>query len=254
VVQGVLLFVIGIATPWLLVSALRFRARYSAWRTVNFRFDGTLSKAVRYYLLLYMLLLPTLGLIYPYIRYCQRHFVIEGHRFARRQLRFAGMASDFFRIYLVAGLLVVVAGGVLIAAAALVAWTGILTAAGAPSAGGLGILAVGLVYVTLFGGWTYVTARIANVSFSMSWLDGCSFRSTIRVRDLLLIYLTNALAVLASAGMLVPWAQIRLARYRADHLALIAGGDLGAFTAELQPDRGAAGAETAGVFDVDLSL
>src|SRR5262249_51519343 len=46
--QSILALVVLIFVPWLLLSALRFRARYSAWNTLTFRFAGRLSDAVRY--------------------------------------------------------------------------------------------------------------------------------------------------------------------------------------------------------------
>ena len=45
--QPVVLLIILLATPWLLVSALRFRARYSAWNSLNFRFTGSLGESAR---------------------------------------------------------------------------------------------------------------------------------------------------------------------------------------------------------------
>ena len=36
-----------IATPWIVVSTLRFRARYSAWSSVGFRFTGTLRRRLQ---------------------------------------------------------------------------------------------------------------------------------------------------------------------------------------------------------------
>ena len=68
------------------------------------------------------------------------------------------------------------------------------------------------------------------------------------------LYLTNTLAIVASAGMLIPWAMIRMARYRASRLTLLAHGDLDAFAAEASAERGAAGAELGHLFDVEIGF
>jgi uncharacterized membrane protein YjgN (DUF898 family) len=258
IAQLVVLLIVGIAMPWLVVSALRFRARYSAWSSLNFRFAGELNSAINYYMLMYLLIVPTLGLIYPYIKYRQRRFVIHGHRFGGRPFEFNGTGADYYAIYLAGSLVaagaafIVVCAGVAVAFA-LKSWIAI----GAPAAENIEtytLLAAGLIYGSMFCGWIYIAAHLTNLNFNAARLAANRFRSTLRARDLIWIYATNTLAILASVGLLMPWAQIRLARYRAQHLTLAADGDIDAFVAELQADRTAAGAEAATLFDVDMSL
>ena len=54
--------------------------------------------------------------------------------------------------------------------------------------------------------------------------------------------------------MLIPWAMIRMARYRASRLTLLAHGDLGGFTAEERPERDATGSELSHFFDVEIGF
>ena len=97
--QLAVLALVLVATPWIVVSTLRFRARYSAWSSVGFRFTGALHSAFKYYLFMYALLIPTLGLLYPYVRYRQRSFVLNGHRFGGHPFAFSGAPSDFYSAY-----------------------------------------------------------------------------------------------------------------------------------------------------------
>ena len=97
-------------------------------------------------------------------------------------------------------------------------------------------------------------ARLTNVGYNRTRFGSAGFSSTIRARDLLWIYVSNTVCILLSAGLLVPWAQVRLARYRAQHIELVGENDLASFRAELSPERFAGGAETASVFDLDVSL
>jgi uncharacterized membrane protein YjgN (DUF898 family) len=57
-----------------------------------------------------------------------------------------------------------------------------------------------------------------------------------------------------SFGLLIPWAVIRTARYRAERLALECPGGLEAFAADVARQVSAAGEEMGEMFDVDLSL
>ena len=80
------------------------------------------------------------------------------------------------------------------------------------------------------------------------------FRSTLKGWRLLKIYATNTLAILASVGFMIPWAKIRLARYRAESLSLLAAGDLADFRAGSRADVDATAAEMDGLFDIDIGL
>jgi uncharacterized membrane protein YjgN (DUF898 family) len=112
----------------------------------------------------------------------------------------------------------------------------------------------GVVYFGIFVSAVFIAARLTNVGYNNTRFGSAGFRSTIRARDLLWIYVSNTACMLLSAGLLVPWAQVRLARYRARHIELVGIGDLESFRSELGPDRFAGGAETASVFDLDVSL
>jgi uncharacterized membrane protein YjgN (DUF898 family) len=240
-----------IATPWIVVSTLRFRARYSAWNSVGFRFTGTLRDSFNWYLFMYALLIPTLGLLYPYIRYRQRSFTIGGHRFGGHPFRFSGAPSDFYSAYFFGWLLGI---GVSVATGFALGFVVSMLGVAQGNRLYLSFASVGVVYLAVFVSAVFVTARLTNVGYNSTRFGSAGFRSTIRARDLLWIYVSNTACILLSAGLLVPWAQIRLARYRAQHMELVGIGGLESFRAELSPERFAGGAETASVFDLDVSL
>jgi len=80
------------------------------------------------------------------------------------------------------------------------------------------------------------------------------FRSTLRTRALARLYLTNAVAILGSLGLLIPWAVIRTLKYRADNFRVGLQGDLGAFEAQAALGVAATSAEVGEMFDLDVSL
>lgn len=100
----------------------------------------------------------------------------------------------------------------------------------------------------------YVQTRTTNLVLSSSALDQHKLVSTLRVRNMFYIHLTNLLAVIVSFGLLIPWASIRLARYRVKNMAMIAKGDLDSFIANEQDSVKATAGEFAEAFDLDLGF
>ena len=68
------------------------------------------------------------------------------------------------------------------------------------------------------------------------------------------LYFSNLVAILCTLGLATPWAMVRLARYRAEHFALVANGSLDEFVTELGADRDATGAETVDALDLGVDI
>jgi uncharacterized membrane protein YjgN (DUF898 family) len=68
------------------------------------------------------------------------------------------------------------------------------------------------------------------------------------------LYISNFAAVILSLGLLIPWARIRLARYRFENLALESSGSLDQYLAGMREQVKATGEELADILDVDLGL
>ncbi len=118
-------------------------------------------------------------------------------------------------------------------------------------AGFAGILLYGLF---IFGFLAYFQSRIANLVWNNTKLDQLSFKSSLRARDFIWLYLSNLGAILLTFGLATPWAQIRIARYRASKLEIIGDVDFDQFVGEKKEEIKATGEEIADMFDVDLSF
>lgn len=235
--QFVLLLLLLVALPWLVVRALVFRARHTAYRHIRFNFTGRYREALGLYVLLPVLIALTFGLIFPYIVYRQKRFIVERSAYGTARFTFAARPADFYRIYLFA--LALFVGASLLAAlvSAMTPWL-------AP-----------LLFVPLYLlAFAYLTAHTANRVYNGSRLEMHAFHSTLKVDELFLLYLTNTLAVVFTLGLFIPWAHVRLARYRAEHLAMRAVGDLSHFVASEQKRVGSAGEEVGEMFDIDIGL
>ena len=110
------------------------------------------------------------------------------------------------------------------------------------------------IYFGYFLAWVYIYSRIANLTYNQAELDGYRFRSTLGAFDLVKLYLVNTVAILLTFGMAIPWAAIRMARYRAAHLEVVAPHGLDGFTAESQRYESAVGSEMDNLFDLDIGL
>lgn len=114
---------------------------------------------------------------------------------------------------------------------------------------------IGLFYltvITLF--MAYIRSRISNLIWNTTSLEQISFNSNQRMRDLVWLYFSNALILILTLGLATPWAQIRMARYRAERLALSGETDWDKFVGEKKEMSRAMGEEMAEMFDVDLSF
>ena len=69
------------------------------------------------------------------------------------------------------------------------------------------------------------------------------------------IYISNIPAMALSVGLLIPWAQIRVARYRLEAVEVQAQGSLEHFVASDDPGTtGAVGEEISSFFDLDFGF
>lgn len=123
-----------------------------------------------------------------------------------------------------------------------------------PAKAMLGIGFVLAYLVLIFAFIAYFKSRIGNLVWNNTTLDNLAFKSTLRARDYLWIYVTNIIAIALTFGLATPWAQIRLARYRASKLQLVGDVDLDKFVGEKKEEVKATGEEIADFFDVDFSF
>lgn len=246
---------LALTTPAVVVKSLAFNARASAYRNVRFNFLGSVREAYGVYLLAGAIYVFTLGIGYPYAQWLITEFVLRRHLLGDAQFEWSTRAKTYYATYFFAMLVALGVGaiGMLLGgvAVAVVSATGV-----EPSETLFGVVGA-LMYapVILFTG-AYVRARIANavyggLSIGPHWLE-----SSQRAGDLARLYFENMVAIVLSGGLLAPWAKIRMARYRAEHLRVFARGALVAESWDITPKGGALGeaASDLGDFDLDLGL
>lgn len=240
--------------PWVLVRSAAFNARYSAYRNMTFEFKGTYWSAAKVLYGWGLLALLTLGIGFSWWQQRIKQYMVTRTSYGGVNAEFAATGGQFFRIYALSGLIF---GGVMVG---LVVVLGIFVGARVRSPEDLESLSsmiivfTVLVYVVYAIAFAYIQTRIGNLVWNSTQLGPIKFQSSLRAPDLIWLYVTNALAILISAGLLIPWAVVRMHKYRAEHLTLSLDGFLEYFEGNPASNVQAAGAEVGEFFDFDMSI
>ena len=287
------LAVMVVVLPWLLRNSFRFRLRYSSYRGLRFSFKAGNAQAYAtfvpygFFALLFLGLtawvfggqMPTdpeesmdpqkahifLGLmatagvayalVIPLLHQRLKRFQHGNAWFGLTPFSFDASAGRFYSIYALTGLIWMgsaLAVGLIVA---ITAGIGGLFGDEGPAVprGLLMLIPLGSLALLAIAG-AYFSARIANLVWNATRLGEHRFESRLRVLPLMWILLTNMLLVLITLGLYMPWAAVRLARYRAENLVLHPAGSLEAFLAGAEGEVGAVGEETLDMFDFDIGL
>jgi len=242
--------------PWLAVKAFRFRAYNTSYRGLRFSFHGTYAQAAKVFIGCGLLTLLTLFLAFPLFYRQLRKFVLDNTRFGTTSLACAVGIGEIYRIFLLPALLVAlpVAAGVAIIIS--------IAGAGHDSRDPALIRAIGGVFLLIAFLWLlvqvvivpYVQCRVTNAVWNKTRLGPHAFACRLPVGGYIGLMLVNWLGILLTLGLFIPWARVRVARFRADHLALAVAGSLDDFVAAEATAASAVGDEAAEMFDLDIGL
>lgn len=239
--------------PLILLRGLRFRARNSSYRGIRFAFDGQTSAAYAAFLGRPLLVPFTLGLTYPLVVKRQREFVVGNSRCGRSMFRLSLPSESVYGIYFSAAAASLVLVG-LPATMLARAQAGALANGGEPTPLSPALLYVLLPYLGVGVLTVAVRTAFENLAWNGTTIDGHRFASRLRIWRMLAFYATNLLAIAATLGLAVPWARVRLARYRAESLSLLPAGSIVVEASGTGDDQSAAGAELTEAMDFDVGI
>jgi uncharacterized membrane protein YjgN (DUF898 family) len=250
--------------PYLIHLTLRFRARYAAWRGLRFRFDGRPGEAYTAYMLYPLVAFITAYLMVPWMVKEQQSYVSKHHSFGGKRFGFDGVLMDYYKPFLIAlgigfALFMVLMFGMIGLAVAGAASGGAAAGPdGQPQLPALVSAVMVIGFIGIYGGMlalgVYVQTQYMNLRWNNTNLGEHRFTSTLQWQQMILIYLSNGLAILLTLGLAVPWAQIRMLRYRLANTTLVAHGSLDEFIATIEAEQSATGAELADALDLDLDI
>jgi uncharacterized membrane protein YjgN (DUF898 family) len=116
------------------------------------------------------------------------------------------------------------------------------------------LLIVGFYLFAFLAIGPYFSARIGNVIWNGTRLGPMRFESTLSARRLSFITITNWLGIIFTLGFFKPFAAVRMAKYRAESLCLVAVGPIAVHAQVAAGNVNARGEEIAEMFDVDIGL
>jgi uncharacterized membrane protein YjgN (DUF898 family) len=258
-----------VLAPWVIVRSAAFNARYSAFRNMTFHFDAKYRDALK--VIYWLGLIPVLvvggmfswwgnlaaaglayaifGFAFPWWLRGFKNFLVGHTVFGGANGKLSVTGGQFFKIYFLAGLII---GGISLVTGLVVAATfAAMKVKMSPFTFVLLSLPIYAGYVLAFA---YIQAHSSNLVWNRTQLGPLRFQSTLSGRGLAKLYLTNALAIVASVGLLTPWAVMRTLKYRADNMRVLLDGALTDFRGSEATAVQATGAELGEFFDVDLSL
>lgn len=333
-----------VLTPWVVINALSFRMRNTAYRNIRFGFEKNYKEAVSVFILLPILIPFTLGLIVPYYLYRQKKFIVDHSSYGKSTFSIGAGAGGFYKIYLIAigafigaGIIASIIGGgiagFMFASRGMPTPTEISSQAVLPklsydrflsdvrndsvlmvhmdnnatlvvkkdgqsymapvvndpalidelmdhnvkidikdSSGDplsssppqmpqmgamtfmmtlVTMLPMFIIYLLVFG---YIQAATTNYIWNNTMVGEHGFECTLAVKKMAWIYFSNVVMIMLSLGLLIPWARIRMLRYRIENLTLVANGSLDEVVQQEQRYVSAMGEEMGEVFDIDIGL
>jgi len=240
-----------VALPWLVVRALAFNARNSAYRGLRFDFAATPGETAKVYIGMPLLVVLTAGLAYPWFMARQKAFVVSRHAFGKSRFACEVRVRSFYVAYVLAALAMVLlfTPVVFLMGYAMTrlelpeefAWAAIF-------------LPVALMYAVYALVYAFVQARTANLLWNAAYGPGMRFGSSLSGWKLARIYIGNVIAAAASAGLLIPWAVVRTLRYRLENFSMTVDGNP-EHEANLALARvGATGQEFGDIFNLDFGI
>jgi uncharacterized membrane protein YjgN (DUF898 family) len=228
------------ATPWVIVRSTAFRAKNAVFRNVPLSFEAPLSGAYRVFFGSYAVTVLSGGLAYPGARWRRVDFVARGLRYGSEAFGWVTPRDAFYSAYRRASLFV------LPALVVVVLLPELPFLAGRPLQG--------ITYAALLLATVYLRAVMANLLYGGMRIGPHELRSRQRFWPLCALYVTNILAVIATLGLAIPWAKVRLARFRVGSLTLSARGPLDV-AAEFDPSlRRGYGDAAADLGGIDLGI
>lgn len=235
--------------PFIVVKALAFRARYSAYRNIRFYFNQDYVQALKVYILLPVLMMLTMGLLYPFFMHRMNRFVVNNSAYGKTFFFMKAGADEFYLVY-IKGLLLLLGAGI----AAALLFTVVAQVDVLKGSQFLISLVMAAVYFVVYA---FISTQIANLVYGTTSLgEGSTYRlsSDLDVMQMAWLYLSNTLGIILTLGLFIPWAKVRMAQYRASRLWLQAEADLDRFIAVEQESASSIGEEIGEVFDVQLGI
>ncbi len=253
--QAIMMLLFIPVVPWVVIRALSFNAYNSAYRNIRFDFKSPYSSALGVFIGLPILVALSLGLAYPYFVKARKAFVIDHSAYGTSPFELQATAGQFYMIYIKAMLMYL---GIGVAASMLLYLvvdmdipleqmeeTQMITAS---------FTMMLLLVPCMLLIFSYLYTSIANLTINETILQQHHFESTLSVGRMCWIYFSNAVLIMLTFGLMIPWAKVRTVNYRLSCISVCIQGNPDEFIAAESKRAEAIGEEIGDMFDMDIGL
>ena len=246
-IAGAVMAVVFMALyPWVLVRSRALNLRNSSHRNIRFSFKRNYREAYVVFLGLALLMPFTLGLMLPYMLYRQKKFLVENTFYGTTAFQFEGSTRQYVKICL--PLLAIVP-------VLLVAFSGMGLLGKVAEKNPVAVIFPVLSFIVFYLlAVLYLPTAITNTTWRATRIAGNAFDCDLKVMRLAWLYTTNMIAVICTLGMLMPWATVRLARYRLSVMSLAGCGALDKISGASEEELSATGEELGDMLGFDFGL
>lgn len=241
--------------PVIILNSLKFNARHSSYRNIAFRFDGTLWGAAKVYILWPIAGMLTFGILLPFAWKKQAQYITNNHSYGGEPFKFDVDVKEYFFMLMI---LMAIFFGFFIVFAIVIGGVAAVSAqvgGGFDSKSILFIVPIAIGYIAfylLLG--AYFIATMTNIHWNNTQLQRHKFAANWTVSSYLSLLFTNTLGILLTLGLFIPFAKVRAAQYKANHMAFIADGDLDNFIASNLAKSNSLAEGVHDIFDIDISI
>ena len=233
------LLLLALLAPFVIVRSLNFRLQNTEYRGVRFKFQGKTGEAYGIFLGGYLLVMLTLGILFPWWEKRRKEFYVSNVRFGTSEFTCNPEVSFFYKT----------AGIIFVVFAVLIIGIVFLASLGA---GGVEFMTI-MIYPIMGILAAFWFSRVTNHIFAVSKLDAVRFKSELETGQLVGLWVGNLILLAVTIGLATPWVMVRNARYRISKMTVLAD-NLDSFFAEQKDKSSALGEEIGEAFDIDLAI
>lgn len=249
-----IMLVLLLASPLLICLSLRFSMRMTAYRNIRFNFTGSYGQAFVTFFLLPIMAMFTLYLAMPWVMKKMDEFICSHITFGDKEMQAEFKTGEYYVAAI--GATVIIIGLMVVAGISMGVSFATFADPEAAKEMSLSMIGIMVVYVVAFIlASSFYTARIRNHIFNHARIDEvASFKSDLTVGQLILLRLTNFIALVCTLGFAMPWIKVRTAALMANatQVNVLNGSDN--VVVDSSKAASAIGEEVADVFDVDIAL
>ena len=255
----VLLLGLLVAYLWLIVRAMQFNARMTSFSNVRFGFNGSMGQAALLFILYPIAMALTLFTTFPIWDRAVKRFSTDNASLGQARFSFGAGLGAFYKAFGIAIAWVVLVALVGMALFGLNLMSVISTLENAESNPVAAFGLIGFIYFLFFVAFLparfIYQALVRNELYNTATLEGGHrFVSNVTAPQLLWLAVSNMVVVVCTLFLMLPWAQVRMAKYLAAHTGFIAAGSLDQFVDQQLESTSAIGDAYTDFEGIDVGL